>query len=387
VQYVVVDDCTAHVVEFEREEIANAVGVRASTMNRPAVPSVRAAAPPPSSVPPPPSSSKPPPRRSKWPTAAFHPSSASPLAEIDLPFQERPTTTRRMVGAPKEPVRTRAKRADPRADTPPERPSSRPAAAATLFEVSQPPPRVSAAPTTRAVAPFLPSTPGAPAVPPPPPLSEPAPPPPLSVPAPPPPPPPPVSGDVGFDYAAIDAAPPPPRRSSPPPRRASFKPPPDAPPQRRASVPAPALPDAPTMPGTEEHELRDTRPERLSARAPAPAATPRSVAPPADATLRKPTSPLAEEVLRKLADVLRKFPEVEWAAEASDGSRVTVIGVRVDPAFLTRVDEIEFAVVELATEQGAAVRVLVLTDPSRMREARNQGNVFFPWRKRAAKKG
>jgi hypothetical protein len=379
VRFVVIDVCSDHVLELERDEIASAVGVRSSTMNRPPVAQA--------STPPPPSSKPPPPRRtSKWPTAAFHPSAApSPLAEIDLPFQERPTTTRRLGSATKESPRPRAKRADAGSEPGSPRPSSRPAAAATLFEISSPTPRPSAAPTTRAVAPFA-----APPVP----AARPAPPPPLPTPAPPPPvaspPPRPVAGVVGFDYDAIDAAPPPPAaRSAPPPRRESFKPPPEPTAEPRASVRAPApsqRPPAATVSDADERDPGDTRPERRSARAPDPKPpAPRSVAPPADTALRRPTTPLAEELLRKLADALRKYPEVEWASEASDGTSVPVIGVRVDPAFLTRADEIEWTICELAQEQGAAVRVLVLTDASRMREARNQGNVFFPWRKRGSK--
>jgi hypothetical protein len=43
-------------------------------------------------------------------------------------------------------------------------------------------------------------------------------------------------------------------------------------------------------------------------------------------------------------------------------------------------------VVEAASTRDVSVRVLLLHDPALMREARANGNTFFPWRKRPIRK-
>jgi hypothetical protein len=102
--------------------------------------------------------------------------------------------------------------------------------------------------------------------------------------------------------------------------------------------------------------------------------------------LRPPEAWLDDALLGQLADALRQYPEVEWACEVSDGSAVPLIGVRVQPSFLTRVNEITAAVIAVAKSQKMQLSVLLLSDPQQMREARTQGTAFFPWRKRSQKR-
>jgi hypothetical protein len=50
---------------------------------------------------------------------------------------------------------------------------------------------------------------------------------------------------------------------------------------------------------------------------------------------------------------------------------------------MTNVREIKSAIARAGSGQSKRLAVLVLSDPQQMKEARSQGNVFFPWRKRA----
>ncbi len=95
-----------------------------------------------------------------------------------------------------------------------------------------------------------------------------------------------------------------------------------------------------------------------------------------------------DALLDALSDVLRGFPEVEWASYfmASRGptdARPT-IGLRVDTSYRARVQDIVAALRGKADEQGASVDVLLLDDPALVREARARAIVFFPWRRRPA---
>jgi hypothetical protein len=108
----------------------------------------------------------------------------------------------------------------------------------------------------------------------------------------------------------------------------------------------------------------------------------RTSAPANGAGFQPPTAPLDEALLDPISDFLRRFPEVEWACQVSDGSSVPIIGLRIASAFLTRADEIRTGVAQVAERRGSSLRVLVLGDREQMREARAQGDVFFPWRRR-----
>ncbi|HMI91129.1 MAG TPA: SseB family protein [Polyangiales bacterium] len=105
-----------------------------------------------------------------------------------------------------------------------------------------------------------------------------------------------------------------------------------------------------------------------------------------DGALRPLQIGLSDALQSAIADALRAYPEVEWACEVSDGSEVPVVGVRVSPSFTTRVAEIEVAVMTAASAREVSLRVLLLKDPAVMRDARAQGNTFFPWRKRPNRK-
>jgi hypothetical protein len=98
--------------------------------------------------------------------------------------------------------------------------------------------------------------------------------------------------------------------------------------------------------------------------------------------LRPPREPIDETLLAEFSDELRKYPEVEWACDVSDGSDIPVVAVRVDPSFTQREAEIEKAVRACAAARATAVTVLMLGDPQVMRTARAEGEVFFPWRKK-----
>jgi len=102
--------------------------------------------------------------------------------------------------------------------------------------------------------------------------------------------------------------------------------------------------------------------------------------------LRQPVTPLADEVVDAVSDHLRKYPEVEWACEASDGSDIAVVGLRVEPSFLQRVAEISDAIVGVGDSFGTPLQVVLLTQPEMMRNARKLGTVFFPGRRRTVRR-
>lgn len=93
----------------------------------------------------------------------------------------------------------------------------------------------------------------------------------------------------------------------------------------------------------------------------------------------------SDDLLDALSNVLRSYPEIEWAAfcSASRGpaTPLPTIGLRVDTGFRSRVGEIIAAVRKTGTEQGASLDVLLLDDPELMRTARNEALVFYPWRR------
>jgi hypothetical protein len=102
--------------------------------------------------------------------------------------------------------------------------------------------------------------------------------------------------------------------------------------------------------------------------------------------LRKPEVPLSDELIDLLADKLRGYPEVEWACEASDAGELPVVGLRVDPSFLSRVAEISEVILNAGKQRGTPLAVVLLTDPEKMKRARNLQTVFFPGRRRGVKR-
>jgi len=93
----------------------------------------------------------------------------------------------------------------------------------------------------------------------------------------------------------------------------------------------------------------------------------------------------SDDLLDKVSDFLRGYPEVEWAciAAVSRGptSPVPTVGLRVDTSFRTRVGEIVQGLRDVATGMGASVDVFLLDDPGLMRAARSEAMMFYPWRK------
>jgi hypothetical protein len=104
------------------------------------------------------------------------------------------------------------------------------------------------------------------------------------------------------------------------------------------------------------------------------------------ADLFEPETPIEEKPLRALADALRRYPEVEWACHVSDGEEPALIGVRIEPSFLESAEEIAGALHDAGEEFDLELRVFLLAEAARMREARAKGNVFFPWRTRDPKR-
>lgn len=94
--------------------------------------------------------------------------------------------------------------------------------------------------------------------------------------------------------------------------------------------------------------------------------------------------PLPEIVLTALADRLRELPEVEWAAACAgrcdDGPPRPLIALRVDPGYRERVPSIAAAVHETGHAASLQLDTVLLDDADLMRQAREQGEIFYPWR-------
>lgn len=92
-----------------------------------------------------------------------------------------------------------------------------------------------------------------------------------------------------------------------------------------------------------------------------------------------------DELLNALSEVLRGYPEVEWAClglvSRGPASAVPTVGLRVDTSFRQRVNEIIQNVRQAADARGASLDVLLLDDPQVMRTARQVALVFYPWRR------
>ncbi|MDB4985920.1 MAG: hypothetical protein JWN04_1098 [Myxococcaceae bacterium] len=94
----------------------------------------------------------------------------------------------------------------------------------------------------------------------------------------------------------------------------------------------------------------------------------------------------ADDVIDVLTQVLREYPEVEWAclvgeADRDDPSAVHV-ALRIDAAFRKHLGEISVKLRSASAAQGAPCDVLVLDTPEQMKRARAIGVPFYPWRKR-----
>lgn len=103
-------------------------------------------------------------------------------------------------------------------------------------------------------------------------------------------------------------------------------------------------------------------------------------------SIRPLTTAPDEALLDALSDVLRAYPEVEWAAfcAAARGPAPTspTIGLRVDASYRARVNDIIGDIRETGSAHSATLDVLLLDDPGLVRAARSDAIVFFPWRRR-----
>ena len=93
-----------------------------------------------------------------------------------------------------------------------------------------------------------------------------------------------------------------------------------------------------------------------------------------------------EPLLEGLSEVLRAYPEVEWAAlclaARGPAAAVPTVGLRLDAGFRERVNEIITAVRRSGETLGASLDVLLLDNPQVMRSTRAQGILFYPFRQR-----
>lgn len=176
------------------------------------------------------------------------------------------------------------------------------------------------------------------------------------------------------------------------PARAAVKtlPPPavkTAPPPAIAAAPVPAPSAAGPVKSPEPIEEREARGTGTMPKPAAPAAEgPKILAEAAveaaqDSAEAASPAQLGDVVLSGIADELRKFPEVEWACQLAAPDE-HVIGIRVDPSYLTRTKDIEAKVVAAAKKAGALIQPLIVSTPAATKDARARGRMFFPWKKK-----
>lgn len=93
-----------------------------------------------------------------------------------------------------------------------------------------------------------------------------------------------------------------------------------------------------------------------------------------------------EELLEALSDVLREYPEVEWAclvtASRADSRQAPSVAMRIDPQVRSNVPEITRRLREVAAALGVRHDVLMLDTHEQMKQARHLGTPFYPWRKK-----
>ncbi len=101
--------------------------------------------------------------------------------------------------------------------------------------------------------------------------------------------------------------------------------------------------------------------------------------------VHKLTEKPSDELLTALANVLRGYPEVEWAALCAiargPGAPMPTVGLKVDTAFRQRVNEIIQRLREAGDAEGASLDVLLLDDAAVMRTVRTDALLFYPWKR------
>lgn len=155
------------------------------------------------------------------------------------------------------------------------------------------------------------------------------------------------------------------------------------PPERYATAPS-RHPSANNTPAQKPPSILP--PGRKRSSTPDPARLTGPMLDPVGMQFRAPTPAPSDEVLDAIADALRRFPEVEWAAATlaeKDGASHPTIVLRVDPTYRTRLPDLNRRVRLAAEDAGSSMNVVVVDDPTQIKTARNSGIVFFPWKKKA----
>jgi len=106
---------------------------------------------------------------------------------------------------------------------------------------------------------------------------------------------------------------------------------------------------------------------------------------PVTATMEALNEPVDDALLDAFTELLREYPEVEWAcvvqAERGQGRPNPSVALRVEPAFRKHLPEISAKIWDVGGEHGRPFEVVVLDSPEQMRQARTVGVPFYPWRK------
>jgi len=110
---------------------------------------------------------------------------------------------------------------------------------------------------------------------------------------------------------------------------------------------------------------------------------PASEPPAAEAAAPDASLGLSDDALDAIGEALRRYPEVEWACCMPEGGTAPEVGLRIDPAFTARADEICGAMAAAAAASNETLNVNVLDTLEKARTVRQQGTVFFPGRRRA----
>lgn len=154
-----------------------------------------------------------------------------------------------------------------------------------------------------------------------------------------------------------------------------------------AAAPADAIPAPTTMPSNSvmapiSSPTPPSSNELMAALTPAPAA---QTSVPLE--IIELTAEPNEAVLDSITEVLRGFPEVEWAAFAmarrGQATPAPVIGLRIDANYRARVVEIFDTVQRAGARVGLNAEVLLLDEKKLVQSVRANSIVFFPWRRRS----
>ncbi len=88
----------------------------------------------------------------------------------------------------------------------------------------------------------------------------------------------------------------------------------------------------------------------------------------------------SDDTLDVLTNALRTFPEIEWAAYCAVQHKeddLHCVAVRLIDDYRDRLEEIANKV-----QTSGELKLLLLDNPASMRQARSEGMLFFPWRRR-----